>query len=102
MKTRHLDLPPLTATEWSTVAAALTVGDVKGDAVFTQLARRVRTVLTGKAPVVETVDARTAAIRAFVQDTRRWQRPAATIAPSLIAHGFNQHQVAALAALSIH
>ncbi len=102
MKTPSPAIPPLTATEWSTVARALTIGEAGGAALLPRIARRVRTVLTGKAPAVEPVDPRTAAIRTFVQETRRWQRPADAVAPALLAHGFNPHQVAALAALSIH
>lgn len=102
MKTRHPDLPPLTTTEWSTVAAALALDEDARVPLFAAVTRMMRTALTGKAPAAAPVDPRTAAIRAFMHDTRRFRRPADTIAPALIAHGFTPHQVAALAALSIH
>lgn len=101
MKPRHPDLPPLTTTEWSTVAAALALdGEAQGP--LAAVTRMVRTIFTGPTPAAAPVDPRTAAIRAFMQDTRRFRRPADAIAPALIAHGFTPHQVAALAALSIH
>jgi len=102
MKPRHPDLPPLTTTEWSTVAAALALDGEAQVPLVVAVTRMVRTILTGRTLAAAPVDPRTAAIRAFMQDTRRFRRPADTIAPALIAHGFTPHQVAALAALSIH
>lgn len=102
MKTRCPDLPPLTTTEWSTVAAALALDENARMPSFAAVKRVVRTAITGKTPAAPQIDPRTAAIRAFMQDTRRFRRPADAIVPTLIAHGFNPRQVAALAALSIH
>lgn len=102
MKTRHPDLSPLTTIEWSTVAAALALDEATRVPLFAAVTRIVRTAITGTMPATLPVDPRTAAIRAFLRDTRRFGRPADAIAPTLVEHGFNSRQVAALAALSIH
>ncbi len=102
MKNQRQDPQPLTNTEWSTVAEALSTVENDGAELVSRLMRRVRVALTGTAPTVPQVDPRTAAIRAFVSDTRRFGRPADAAGSALLEHGFNANQVAALAALSIH
>jgi hypothetical protein len=102
MKKHRHDPLPLSNTEWSTVAKALAAIEDDGAVLVSRIMRRVRVVLTGTAPVLPQIDPRTAAIRAFVSDTRRFGRPADAAGSALLDHGFNTNQVAALAALSIH
>ena len=102
MKQLRHDPQPLTNTEWSTVAHALATIEEDGAELVSRILRRVRVALTGTAPAVTPVDPRTAAIRAFVSDARRFGRPADAAGSALLGHGFNARQIAALAALSIH
>lgn len=102
MKKHRHDPLPLSNTEWSTVAKALAAIEDDGAVLVSRIMRRVRVVLTGTAPVLPQIDSRTAAIRAFVSDTRRFGRPADAAGSALLDHSFNTNQVAALAALSIH